>query len=355
MFTVEYFANMTLTGDPVHIETMTNLQAFMIGQIGGGKVDPAAFSLRISGTFNPAASGIHRAGAFATGPARLYVDGKLVVDFWEVWEPGQTFFEEGCDEQCGDIALEAGKPVSAIFEYCTKKSEEFCLHCVSGRYRQACHGEDIRMAVEVARSADIAIVCAGRTGEWDTEGWDLPDITLPGMQDELIAAVAAANQNTIIVLQTGGPVEMPWLDKVSAVLQAWYPGQKRATPLPMFCLATRNLAGGCPKPFQSVLQTIHHSAKIRKSIRVLTAKCAMKRACSSGTNTMTKPGSSRCSRSVLVCPTRRFDWRNLKIIPQNNDFVVEIDVENIGSVQVPILSRYMLKTLHRCCHARKGK
>jgi hypothetical protein len=55
---------------------------------------------------------------------------------------------------------------------------------------------------------------------------DLRDIALPGRQDELVAAVAAANPRTVVVLQTGGPVEMPWLDAVSAVLQAWYPGQE---------------------------------------------------------------------------------------------------------------------------------
>ena len=55
---------------------------------------------------------------------------------------------------------------------------------------------------------------------------DLRDIALPGRQDELVAAVAAANPRTVVVLQTGGPVEMPWLDAVPAVLQAWYPGQE---------------------------------------------------------------------------------------------------------------------------------
>ncbi len=75
-------------------------------------------------------------------------------------------------------------------------------------------------------AADRAVVFVGRTGEWDTEGWDLPNITLPGRQDELVAAVLAANPNTVVVLQTGGPVEMPWIAEARAVMQAWYPGQE---------------------------------------------------------------------------------------------------------------------------------
>ena len=70
------------------------------------------------------------------------------------------------------------------------------------------------------------MVFVGRSGEWDTEGSDLESIRLPGRQDELVRAVLAANPNTVVVLQTGGPVEMPWIDDARAVLQAWYPGQE---------------------------------------------------------------------------------------------------------------------------------
>ncbi len=84
----------------------------------------------------------------------------------------------------------------------------------------------IAEAVAAARAADRAVLFVGRTAEWDTEGWDLPGIALPGRQDDLIQVVIAANPNTVVVLQTGGPVEMPWLGAARAVLQAWYPGQE---------------------------------------------------------------------------------------------------------------------------------
>ena len=84
---------------------------------------------------------------------------------------------------------------------------------VNGRYPSE--------AALMARSADVVIVFAN---QWTTEGADVPDLTLPNGQDALIAATAAANPNTVVVLQTGGPVLMPWLNDVAAVVEAWYPG-----------------------------------------------------------------------------------------------------------------------------------
>lgn len=86
--------------------------------------------------------------------------------------------------------------------------------------------EAIARAVRLATEADTVILCVGANGEWDGEGQDRPDLSLPGRQDELIARVAAANPRTVVVLQTGGPVAMAWLSAVAAILQAWYPGQE---------------------------------------------------------------------------------------------------------------------------------
>ncbi|MGN6376078.1 MAG: beta-glucosidase [Sphingomonas sp.] len=84
-------------------------------------------------------------------------------------------------------------------------------------------GTDPQAAAAAARAADVAIVFAT---QWRTEAEDLHSLSLPDGQDQLIAAVAAANPHAVVVLETGGPVLMPWLDKVGAVLEAWYPGQR---------------------------------------------------------------------------------------------------------------------------------
>jgi beta-glucosidase len=81
----------------------------------------------------------------------------------------------------------------------------------------------IATAVAAAKSSRVAVVFVGQSSG---EGVDRSTLRLPGAQDELISAVAAANPNTIVVLNTGGPVLMPWLDKVKGVVEMWYPGDQ---------------------------------------------------------------------------------------------------------------------------------
>ena len=76
----------------------------------------------------------------------------------------------------------------------------------------------IAEAVKLAKSSDVVVLVAGLTGEWESEGFDRVDMKLPGHQDELIRRVAKANKNTIVVLNVGSPVQMPWIDQVPAVL-----------------------------------------------------------------------------------------------------------------------------------------
>jgi beta-glucosidase len=86
-------------------------------------------------------------------------------------------------------------------------------------------GTDRSSAAALAKTSDVAIVFAY---QWESEGMDLDSLSLPEHQDELIAAVAAANPHTIVVLETGSPVTMPWADKVNGILEAWYAGTRGA-------------------------------------------------------------------------------------------------------------------------------
>ncbi|MDY1549779.1 beta-glucosidase [Luteibacter sahnii] len=82
-------------------------------------------------------------------------------------------------------------------------------------------GTDPAAAAKAAAAADVAIVFVTK---WAAESFDTPDLALPDNQDALVEAVAKANPHTVVVLETNGPVKMPWLDRVGAVMQAWYPG-----------------------------------------------------------------------------------------------------------------------------------
>jgi beta-glucosidase len=89
-------------------------------------------------------------------------------------------------------------------------------------------GDDLAAASAAAKQADVAIVFAY---QWESEGLDLPTLSLTPAQNSLIEAVAAANPKTIVVLETGSPATMPWVAKVSGVVEAWYPGIRGAEAL----------------------------------------------------------------------------------------------------------------------------
>ncbi|EJL29290.1 beta-glucosidase [Novosphingobium sp. AP12] len=107
-------------------------------------------------------------------------------------------------------------------------------------------GSDPKAAAQAAKDADIAIVFAW---QWQTEAQDTETIRLPDNQDAMIDAVASANRKTIVVLETGGPVEMPWLAKVPALVEAWYPGQRGGEAIANVLLGDVNPSGRLPITF----------------------------------------------------------------------------------------------------------
>jgi beta-glucosidase len=109
--------------------------------------------------------------------------------------------------------------------------------------------DPIAAAVELAAQADVAIIIAGLTREWESEGFDRENMRLPGRQDELIARVAAANPNTVVVVNAGSPVEMPWVGETAAILQSWYGGQEAGNALADVLFGDTTPSGKLPTTF----------------------------------------------------------------------------------------------------------
>ncbi|MBI1250493.1 MAG: glycosyl hydrolase [Alphaproteobacteria bacterium] len=111
---------------------------------------------------------------------------------------------------------------------------------------QFCTGETIDEAARAATACEVAIIIAE---QWTTEFLDVSDLSLSDNQDALIAAVAAANRNTVVVLITGGAVTMPWRDQVNAILAAWYPGARGAEAIAAILFGRAEPSGRLPLTF----------------------------------------------------------------------------------------------------------
>ena len=101
-------------------------------------------------------------------------------------------------------------------------------------------------AEAVASAADVAVVVVGTTDEVESEGFDRTSLALPGRQDELVRRVVAANPRTVVVVNAGSPVELPWADDVAAVLLAWFPGQEAGHALADVLLGATEPGGRLP-------------------------------------------------------------------------------------------------------------
>lgn len=251
---IDYFDSLDLSGAPVHAEDIDMSERFWMDPISKA-FDINAFSARIAFTFTPEADGEHVFGLVSAGRSRLQVSGREVIENWESWKRGANYFTAGSDEVRCAVTLKAGVPVEIVAEFRSPAEGDGGLHLNAIRIGvELPLGEaEFEEALKKAENCDVAIIFAGREGVWDTEGNDLPNLRLPGRQDELIARVAAVNEKTIVVLQTGGPVEMPWIDEVAAVMQCWYPGQEAGNAIADVLFGFAEPGGRLPQTFPLAL------------------------------------------------------------------------------------------------------
>jgi beta-glucosidase len=212
-------------------------------------VDVQSFSACLNARFTPDSDGDYQFGLTSAGLSRLFLNGLLVVDNWSLWTPGNSYFGAGSKEAIATARLQAGETYDLTVEYSGQATGDLGVKGVRVGVTKPLDDADMERAVQLAAASDVALLCVGLNGEWDTEGQDRPHIDLVGRQNELIERVAAVNPKTVVVLQTGGPVTMPWLDKVASVLQAWYPGQECGNAIADVLFGVVNPAGRLPQTF----------------------------------------------------------------------------------------------------------
>ncbi|MET8057829.1 glycoside hydrolase family 3 protein [Streptomyces microflavus] len=223
-------------------------------------------TVEITGTFTPRASGEHTFGTRGTGSFALTVDDRPLFDGTQDRAPGTdplgAFFNEPVER--GGLPLTEGTPVRVSLSH---RPGPGTGHPLKGVAFSLVHlaplrdpDELIAEAVEAARTADTAIVVVGTTERVESEGFDRTDLKLPGHQDALVHAVAAVNPRTVVVVNSGSPVELPWRNEVAAVLLSWFPGQEAGHALADVLRGQEEPGGRLPTTWPVALADVPVSA-----------------------------------------------------------------------------------------------
>ncbi|CRK15551.1 hypothetical protein BN1723_010707 [Verticillium longisporum] len=300
-------------------------------------------ALEIVADFTPLKSGSHYIACSGLGPTKVYVDDKLI---WEQTgnssDPMGSLFLAAPEEEFRHH-FEGGRKHRLRIR--SDPPRKIGLEILEGRSGvrvgfslESVHDADLQAeAVEAAQAADLAVVFTGHDPQWETEGRDQDSFNLPRGQNELIAAVAAANRNTVVVNSTGVAVAMPWLDQVRGLVQAWFPGQECGNSIADVLTGAVNPEGRLPMTFPQKIEDapahgnfpgeyVDGQLKVTYEEGVFVGYRHFDRLTRDKVNFPFGHGLSYTS----------FEYGAMEVAktPHDNDrYAVRVDVKNIGSVE----------------------
>jgi beta-glucosidase len=232
----EYFNNKDLSGKPALVRLDEEIDFnWDDNSPDWDKLYWEAFSVRWTGQFIPPKTGEFEFSLYTDDGSRLYINDKLLIDSW-------TNRGSAPEEAKGSIRFEEGKPVNIKIEY-YQNGWNSTARLGSYYFTDSYMSE----AIEIAKKAQLVIVV---TGVAEVEEKDRMDLTLPGLQSDLIDQISSVNKNTIVVLNAGSVVDMTkWIDKVGAVVEMWYGGEEGGTALADVLFGDYNPGGKLPLTF----------------------------------------------------------------------------------------------------------
>ncbi|KAM0134533.1 hypothetical protein ACHAP3_005427 [Botrytis cinerea] len=192
------------------------------------------------------------------GTANLYVDGKLIIDNTTKQTRGTMFFSCGTVEERGVVSLKKGQTYHLKIEFASSPT------CKLDKGNNVLFGpgairlggakiidadEEIARAAELAKEADQVIICAGLNSDWEGEGADREIFGLPLHMNKLISTLTPLNPNTVVVIQSGTPVDLPFLSTTPALLQAWYGGNETGNAIADVIFGKTNPSAKLPLSF----------------------------------------------------------------------------------------------------------
>jgi beta-glucosidase len=254
----QYWANTSFQGAPALVRTdrqaALNLGVlFALPGFNASSLPPVPpelvggpISVRWTGTITAPATGDYTLALTSLGRGRLYLDGELLIDHWA---------QHDRTTRSATVRLVAGQPHAIRVDYAADHPSVGGLVGaevkLGWRHPARAIPPAARRAAALAKASDVAVVVVR---DYETEQGDRPNLVLPNEQDQLIRAVAAANPRTVVVLNTGAPVTMPWLGRVPAVLEAWYAGQEQGNAIADVLFGAVNPSGRLPVTFPRSLR-----------------------------------------------------------------------------------------------------
>ncbi len=244
-------------GEELYVEDRRATALFWFG---GDAPTREADRLDITTTYTAPTTGTVRMGIGAAGHSRMWVDGELVLDEvvgFEGDQLGAAFLNPPA--RSVPVEVTEGQQLQVRIEYDIVQDETLggvLAYQFGTEPSDDDPAELIAAAVETATGADVAIVVVGTNSKVESEGYDRDSLALPGHQDELVRAVAAANPNTVVVVNAGSPVEMPWRDDVAAVLLTWFGGQEYGNALADVLTGVQEPGGRLPTTWPATLDDV---------------------------------------------------------------------------------------------------
>lgn len=302
-------------------------------------------SVEIVGDFTPVETGSHYVASSGFGQTKIYINSELIFE-----QKNNTSDPMGClfsasPEPEVRYSFVAGKTYRIRIR--SEPPKNIGLEILEGRSGcrmgfslESVHDADLQgEAARVASEADYAIVFTGHDPQWETEGQDQASFHLPHDQDGLIAAVAGANKNTIVVNSTGVAVAMPWLNEVKALLQAWFPGQECGNSIADILTGVISPEGRLPVSFPKMIE----DAPAHGNFPGLVVDGQLRVKYEEGVFVGYRH-YDRVPRDKLNFPFgyglsyTNFEFGDLGILNHSNDtFDVEVEVSNVGTMAGGVL------------------
>lgn len=265
---------------------------------------PGAHTVEISARLHPQVSGDWTLGIAGFGRIRLSLDGHVLLDDEfprRTDDPAHVHVNPPVHTAVAQLSARQDALLVARRELAPGTGRATIVSAAPPRPDVPW---SITEAARTAGAADAAVVVVGTTEHSESEGYDRSDLALGDAQNALVRAVAAANPRTVAVVNSGGPVELPWRDEVGALLLAWFPGQEGAAAWPTYSWDGPNRAGACPPPGRSHSPTLRSAVHSRSGAGSTTTRASTSATAHGSANNALRPTGSATDSATPAGPTR---------------------------------------------------